>query len=128
MLYNVIERVNPLDITAPRKFYAVANADRVADLRMVAKTISRETNFSTAEVQSAIESFLMVIPRLLVEGYTVKLGEFGSFRLSISSQGAATREEFNPSLINGVNLIFRAGKEFDKELRDVEFQKVSPSV
>ena len=123
MLYSVIQRANPRDLNAVKKYYAVAQTEKQADLRMIAERISRETNFSTAEVQAAIEAFLLVIPKLLSEGHSVKMGDFGTFSLTLSSQGAETKEEFNASMIKGANLHFRAGKEFAKVIRNVEFSR-----
>lgn len=123
--FKVIERANPKDETAARKFYAIAVSNKTADLRMVADRISRETNFSTAEVMGSIEAFLLVIPKMLEEGYSVKLGEFGSFRMTLSSEGAATKEEFNVSMIKGGNLNFRPGKLFSQILKSIKFSKTS---
>lgn len=123
--FKLIERANPKDETAARKFYAIAISNKTADLRMVADRISRETNFSTAEVMGSIEAFLLVIPKMLEEGYSVKLGEFGSFRMTLSSEGAATKEEFNVSMIKGGNLNFRPGKLFSQILKSIKFSKTS---
>ncbi len=124
MKFNVIQRVNPRDLAAPRKFYAVSNAVGNMDIRRVSKRIARETALSTAEVMATIESFIMVIPDLLIEGQTVTLGEFGAFRLNLSSEGTDTAEEFNINNIRGLRLNFAAGKEFKKVLKTVEFQRV----
>ena len=124
MKFNVIQRVNPSDLAAPRKFYAVSNAVGNMDIRRVSKRIARETALSTSEVMATIESFIMVIPDLLIEGQTVTLGEFGAFRLNLSSEGTDTAEEFNINNIRGLRLNFAAGKEFKKVLKTVEFQRV----
>ncbi|NQU35457.1 MAG: HU family DNA-binding protein [Bacteroidetes bacterium] len=124
MKFNIIQRVNPRDLAAPRKFYAVSNAVGNMDIRRVSKRIARETALSTSEVMATIESFIMVIPDLLIEGQTVTLGEFGAFRLNLSSEGTDTAEEFNINNIKGLRLNFAAGKEFKKVLKTVEFQRV----
>lgn len=121
--FNIIERANPRDLNVAKKFYAVAITDKTADLRMVAERIARETNFSTAEVVGSIEAFLLVVPKMLEEGYNVKLGDFGSYRLTMSSEGAATKEEFNASMIKGANLIFRPGKLFAQIIGNIKFSK-----
>jgi len=124
MKFNIIQHVNPRDLAAPRKFYAVSNSVGNMDIRRVSKRIARETALSTSEVMATIESFIMVIPDLLIEGQTVTLGEFGAFRLNLSSEGTDTAEEFNINNIRGLRLNFAAGKEFKKVLKTVEFQRV----
>lgn len=60
--YVLMQRVNPKDVTAPRKFYAVAKSTGEETTRQFATEISKRTNLSTAEVFAALEAFLDLIP------------------------------------------------------------------
>jgi hypothetical protein len=53
----------------------------------------------------------------------VRLGEFGSFMVTISSEGAETAEAFNASLIRSNAIRFRPGKEVQKVLKTVQYQR-----
>lgn len=123
--YSVKEKVNPQAPADPRKYYGVAKSSGEASLRFLAKRISKETTLGTPDVMAVLEALLQDIPELLLEGQIVKLGDFGSFNLTISGSGAETEEEYHSGLINRTNLHFRPGKEFKDQLSAVVFKKVS---
>jgi len=125
--YSIIERVNPRDLDAPRKFYAVKQNQGTVSVRDLARRISRETMLGLVETNGVIEALLAAVPALLAEGKLVSLGEFGSFRLTINSDGTETPEAFNASFIKGSKIHFRAGKEFADVLRLVEYSRVDNS-
>ena len=123
--YVLTQRVNPKDLTAPRKFYAVAKSSGEETVRQLATEISKRTNLSSAEVYAIIEAFIDLIPERIADGKIVRLGDFGSFNLTISSEGADKAEDFNASLIKGNSLNFRPGKLVQKVLDTLDYQKSS---
>jgi len=48
------------------------------------------------------------LPKWLMEGDSVKLDGFGSFRLSFSSDGVATKDEVTANQITDIRIIFDA--------------------
>ena len=60
----------------------------------------------------------------LLDGKIIRLRDFGSFRLSLSSSGADKAEDFTKNMIKGVNLLFRPGKQITDELNKAEFVKI----
>jgi predicted histone-like DNA-binding protein len=125
--YAVFERVNPRDLDAPRKFYAVKQNQGTVSVRDLSRRISRETMLGLVETNAVIEALLAAVPALLAEGKLVSLGEFGSFRLTIKSDGTETPEAFNASFIRASRIHFRAGKEFADVLKLVEYSRVDNS-
>jgi len=123
--YVLTQRVNPKDLTAPRKFYAIAKSSGEETVRQLATEISKRNGLSTADVFAVLEAFIDLIPERIAEGKLVRLGEFGSFNLTLSSEGAEKAEDFNVSLIKGNSLNFRPGKLIQNVLTTVDYQKVS---
>ena len=123
--YVMTQRVNPRDLTAPRKFYAVAKSSGEESVRQLSTEISKRNGLSTADVFAVLESFIDLIPERIADGKIVRLGDFGSFNLTISSEGTDKAEDFNSSLIKSNSLNFRPGKLVQKVLNDVEYKKVS---
>ncbi len=121
--YSIKERVNPQAISDPRKYHAFANNQGMLSIRQLARIISNESTISMMDTMAVIEGLLQVIPNKLLEGRMVSLGAFGSFRVTISSKGAQTPEDFNDELIRGLNLKFRAGTEFRDMLNTVKYHK-----
>ena len=80
--YSLTQRVNPKDVTAPRKFYAIAKSSGEETVRQLATEISKRTLLGSPEVFAALEAFIDLIPERLAEGKIVRLGDFESFKLT----------------------------------------------
>lgn len=122
---KVNQKVNPQAPEGPRKFYGSAKASGFADIRKLANRISKETTLGTPDVMAVIEALLQDIPEFLLEGKIVKLGDFGTFRITVCGEGAETEEEYNSSMIQKINLHFRGGKVFKDVLASAQFSRVS---
>lgn len=125
IIYKLKEQVNPMDITAAKKFYAVKQSQNELTLRDFGKRISRESTVSMMDTMAVLEGLLQIIPNELLEGKIVKLGDFGTFRSTLSSEGTVTAEEFNVSKIKGLNIRFRPATEFKVLLAGVKYQLTS---
>ena len=123
--YFITAKVNPRDLLAERKFYAVKRPQGEVNVRELARRISRETMLSIVETTAVLEALLLAVPDLLLEGKLIRLGEFGSFRLTLSGAGAESPETFNPNLINGPKITFRPGKEFSDKLKQVKYSRAN---
>ena len=61
----------------------------------------------------------------LEEGSIVRLGDLGSLRVSISSNGESQAEDVTAHCIKGAKCIFTPGKQLKKMLKNLEYQKVN---
>jgi len=59
----------------------------------------------------------------VARGNIVQLGEFGSFRLRIESEGAESEEAVNANSIKSVRPRFTPGKAFQEALDKIAFEK-----
>jgi predicted histone-like DNA-binding protein len=125
--YTIKERVNPQAPLEPRKHYAFVQNQGAVNLRQLATRISRESTISMMDTMAVLEGLLQVIPDLLADGKIVRLGELGTFRVTISSEGVDNPDDFNVTNIKGLNLKFRPGAEFRDQLNQVKFKKVNES-
>lgn len=128
--FNVVERGNPSNQEAPKKFYASVISTGRKTMRQMAGRISEMSTVSPADTAAVIEAFLMVLPQELAAGNVVELGDFGNFWLKANSEGSETAEEVRASNITNLLPRFNPGKEFKKVLATVDFEKgtlVSPS-
>lgn len=123
--YVLMQRVNPKDVTAPRKFYAVAKSTGEESTRQLATEISKRNGLSVADVFATIEALIDLVPERLEQGKIVRLGEFGSFSTSISSEGVEKQEDFTAANIKGNSMNFRPGKLVQKVLDTVDYTKVA---
>ena len=121
--YRLVQKGNPAKPDDPKKFYANSVTRGDISLRELAKEIAEISTVSVVDTSAVIESLLQIIPRHVIDGEIVRLGDFGSFSVRLSSEGAESESSFSSNLIKGVKLSFRPGKELKKALDDAEFEK-----
>jgi predicted histone-like DNA-binding protein len=121
--YNVVERPNPLDREAPKKFYPSIQSSGRRSLRQLTGRITQMCTVSSPDTLAVLESFLTIIPQELAEGNIVELGDFGSFWLRSSSEGAEEMDKVSGSQVTNILPRFIPGKEFKKALATVDFVK-----
>lgn len=122
--FNVIAKANPAKRNAAPKYYAVANSNGEVDFRQLAKEIAEITTVSMPDAIAALESLVMIIPRHIERGEIVRLGELGSLRITINSEGSDTEEEVNASKIKKANYRFSPGQELKQTLKTLKYQRV----
>lgn len=119
--FNVIERPNPQ--TKEKKWYASPKLTGNRDLKNFSKDLSEVSSLSAGDVQNVIVNLIDQLPKWLMEGNSVKLDGFGTFRLSFSSTGAANKEDVTASSIKDIYILF----EPDGEIKErVNKTKVHP--
>ncbi|MEZ4646988.1 MAG: HU family DNA-binding protein [Chloroflexota bacterium] len=121
--YKVIEKVNPREPQGARKFYPSLQMNGRSTQRTLALEAADRSTLSDADMDAAMTNLLALIPRHLAEGKIVDLGEFGTFRLTISGEGTATEDEVTVRNIKKVGVRFTPGPSFKKMLEDVKFEK-----
>ena len=122
MKYKLIERVNPQNRNQS-KWYANPVNDGKISKTGLAKEISAISSLSRGDVSNVIENLLEVLPKYLTMGKSVSLGEFGTLRLSFSSDGVESKENFNTNKIKGIKVIFTPGVEMKNSIESISFEK-----
>ena len=123
MKYKLIQRGKPGDETAPKKWYASPVKSGRSTEKNIAKEISSRSSLTAGDVMNVIQNFLDLLPNHLTDGKSVKLGDFGSFRISFSSEGVETEKEFTTDKIKGLKIIFTPSSDFKSELTKISFEK-----
>lgn len=121
--YHVVARGKPGDPSAPKKYYASVKSIGRVTVFDIAEEINRMSTVSSIDLAAMLEAFLVTIPQKLAEGKIVDLGEFGSLRLRVQSEGSDTPEEVSASNIKRAFARFSPGKRFKRVLRNITFQK-----
>jgi predicted histone-like DNA-binding protein len=123
MKYRLIERRNPLKPAVPKKWYASpVNAGKFT-VKDFAKEIAGRSSLTRGDIENTLDNFLEELPTFLKIGMSIQLGEFGTLRLSLSSEGTDTSEAFNASCIKGVKVIFTPSPELKKSLEDTPLEE-----
>jgi predicted histone-like DNA-binding protein len=121
--YTVSERGNPLNPSQPKKWYANAKSTGDITLRALGKEIAARSTVSAADTQAVLVALTEVLTEHLAEGKIVRLGDFGAFQVSVSSEGAETEAKFNASLIKGNKVVFRPGTDLKEMQNNLKYEK-----
>jgi predicted histone-like DNA-binding protein len=122
--YTIVARGKPGDPEAPKKYYPMVKSTGKTTLRDLAERIAEISTVSSVDVVAVLEAFLTIVPRELADGNIVNLGDFGTFRLRVRSQGADAEEEVTARNITQTLTRFRPGKRFKETLDNVSFEKL----
>ena len=121
--YNIVERGNPSNREAPKKYYpSIRSSGRVTTREMAEMAADRST-LTSADMMAAIETFLAIVPQQLAKGNIVELGEFGSFWLKTTSEGAEAVDEVHAAQITSILPRFIPGKTFKKVLKTIDYAR-----
>jgi predicted histone-like DNA-binding protein len=123
--FTVTPRKDPRDQNSTPKYYATVRSNGRADTHAIAKSINNMSTVSSVDTAAVLEAFLSVVPDKLADGQIVELGDFGTFRVSVSSDGAEQPEAVTARSITDVRVLFTPGKRFKQALNAAQFQKVS---
>jgi predicted histone-like DNA-binding protein len=122
--YVLGEKGNPLNSLLPKKWYATAKSTGVINLRTLGKEIAARSTVSAADTQAVLVALTEVMVEHLADGKIVRLGDVGSFQVSIGSEGAETAAKFNTSLIKTKKVAFRPGIDLKEMLNNLKIEKV----
>ncbi len=121
--FNVVERRNPSNPEAPKKFYPSIQSSGRLNLRELAAVAADRSTLTETDFIAAVESFLAIIPKELAKGNIVELGDFGTFWLRTTADGTEAAEEVRADQIMTILPRFNPGKQFKRTLDNIEFIK-----
>ena len=116
-----LQRKNPIKKEESDKWYVAVKSLQQVEDREVAKLVADETTLNANEVEFVLNQYKKVLLNLLRAGYTVKMGDWASFFLTVNSAGTATREEAGPHSVKKINVNCRFDKKFKFDLSETEF-------
>ena len=123
MKIKLIERRKPGTKTGPGKFYASPVNVGKKTLRDIAHDIAGRSSLTRGDIENVLANFMDCLPHYLRDGFSVQLGEFGTMRLTLSSEGAATEKAFKTETIKP-RVTFTPGVELKAALRENSYETV----
>lgn len=119
ILFNKVPRKAPKSQVA--KFYVVPKMVKLADLRDISKRVAKNTTMSPQEVEMVLNSFVEELQTMLLDSYSVRLGDWASFRVTVNSAGSDTKKDCTPLLIKRVNVRCMFSDEFKERMQHAEW-------
>ncbi|MDI9364418.1 MAG: HU family DNA-binding protein [Flavobacterium sp.] len=121
--YKVIKKINPLKKDDPKKSYATIASEGEITLKQISKRIAAMSTVNSGDVLAVLDLLVQVMQEELSNGKTLRFGDFGSFALSLSSEGKNTDDEVTAAVIKAAKILFRPGSDLKKMLATLNYQK-----
>lgn len=106
------------------KYYAISSYKGEVTLDDLTDKISRYSTLSRVDIISVLTALVDEVGEGLENGKIVRLGELGSFRLILNSEGVDNKEDFRPSMIKKTKVNFNPGKRIKRVQERLKFKEV----
>ena len=114
-------KINPNDASAPMKYYPRASNFGEIDLEELAEQVSFSCSATPADCYLVIMSLVTEVSNSLEQGKIVRLGNLGSFQVSIKGDSSDTPEAVKAQNIKSTSILFRPGKKLKTMLKRLVF-------
>ncbi|AFR35256.1 HU family DNA-binding protein [Riemerella anatipestifer] len=122
--YKTIQKAQPgVAGGGDKKFYASSVYQGEKTLEGLTKDIEKISTVSGADIRAVLYALVDVMQTSLSEGRIVRLGELGSMRVSLSSEGKAKEEEVTSAAVKSAKVLFTPGSDLKKMLQTLKFEK-----
>ena len=122
MKIKMVQRKNPQKKSEVKYYASPVNAGKKT-LRDIAHDIAGRSSLTRGDIENVLSNFIDCLPHYLRDGFSVQLGEFGTMRLTLSSEGAATVKAFKTETIKP-RVTFTPGVELKAALRENSYETV----
>ena len=122
MKIKMVQRKNPQKKSEVKYYASPVNAGK-KNLRDIAHDIAGRSSLTRGDIENVLSNFMDCLPHYLRDGFSVQLGEFGTMRLTLSSEGAVTVKAFKTETIKP-RVTFTPGVELKAALRENSYETV----
>jgi predicted histone-like DNA-binding protein len=122
--YSVFKQTFDVSRKGELRYNARAQSSGELTFKTLTRRISDRCTVTPGDVMAVLEGCITVIQDALEDGMIVRLGDFGSFQISISSSGTLTENAFTASNITGAKILFRPGEDLNETLANLTYTKV----
>ena len=122
MKIKMVQRKNPQKKSEVKYYASPVNAGKKT-LRDIAKDIAGRSSLTRGDIENVLTNFMECLPSYLRDGFSVQLGEFGTVRLTLSSEGALNEKAFKTETIKP-RVTFTPGVELKAALRENSYETV----
>jgi len=122
--YKLIQRPNPKDKNAPKKWYATAIGNEAQPVKAMTRAATENTTTAPIEMEAALELLGNYAMQQLLQGHIVKVGELGTLRITFKSDGVEDITQFNAgSMIREPRILFTPSKTLrEGVIKNLQFQ------
>ncbi|MEY8686860.1 DNA-binding protein [Bacteroides sp. AN502(2024)] len=121
ILIKPVQRKNPQKQDEAPKWYPVQSTVKLVDENEVAELLSDETTLNPMEAAMAIRQLGKIIRRLLLDSKSVRLGNWATLSVTLSSEGSDTKDALTVRNIKSINTNFQPSADLHADLQKADF-------
>lgn len=107
------------------KYYASAKTTGTVNIDELTTAIEKISTVSGADIRAVLYALVDVATDELAKSNIVRLGDLGSMRVSISSNGRNNSDSVNATAIKGSRILFSPGKRLKNMQKTLTYQKIA---
>lgn len=115
--FTSVLRKNMMEKDKPDLYYALAKSSGEIDIDEMAERIQRSSTVNWADVVCVLRALQTEMIDSFKKGEIVRLGNIGSFYVTLRSNGVLVQKDVKEGLIKGARVRFRPGKEIKDALK-----------
>ena len=122
--YKLVKRRHPGNPDAPKKWYATPLSEAPQTVKAMTRVATENTTLAPKELEAALELLGNYARQQLLQGHSVKVGDLGTLRITIQSEGVEDITQYNPqTMIKGARILFTPSKEFrEAVINNLQFE------
>lgn len=124
MKYKVVQKTNPQNVTAEKKWYAQIVTDGEVSMQELVDEIEKFSALSEPDIRGVIIALENVVQKKLAEGKIVRFEQLGTLYPSLSSDPSDTEDGVTSANIKNVRVNYRPGKRIIDAMRNVTKKRV----
>ncbi len=106
------------------KYYPRVSSRNKIDLDGISTRIAKKCTLHKADIHATLQALTDELSDLMLDNYTVKLGDIGTFSLHIQAEASDKVEEVNNKKIKSCRISFRAGIGIKSRLNSAKFKRI----
>lgn len=124
--YHLVQRKDMRKGAAPNAqlYYGQIRTQGKLTFDKLCQKVSNISTASKGDVQLVISGLLNTLTEYLELGFSIKVGELGTFRMSVGSEGTDDKAKFNTALFKKPRVIFTPGSMLRTLVDEVGFDKM----
>ncbi len=116
-------KTNPRQPAQPMLYYPRAIQTGEVDLDDLTEQISMSTTLTETDCHAVIISLVNTVSRALDDGKIVRLGQLGTFQVSVKGTASSSAEGVSAKNVTAASIVFRPGSRFKKMLQKLTFTR-----
>lgn len=121
ILLKPIQRVNPQNPKGERKWYPVQYTTSTVSEIELGEMIAYETTINPMEAAMVLRQLGKILPAVLMDGKSVKLGGIGTFNVKLRTEGSESRDKLTARNVKEVKINFTPDAKTREALKHAEF-------